>query len=75
MKVLKAICVILSSIFFMALCITPLLYGDIIKDLRFGFFLVILFFLLAAIFYIAFRILKDHEENAHGRQTNERKEK
>jgi hypothetical protein len=74
-KFFKAICVILAFIFFVALCVTPLLYGDLIKDLSFAFFLVILFFVLAGLNYLAYLILKDHEENAHGRQTNERKGK
>lgn len=75
MKALKAICVVLCFIFFSGIWITAMAYGGLIKDLKFAYILVILFFLLTVIFYLAYQIIKDHEKNAQGRQTNGRMKK
>lgn len=64
MKILKAICVILCFLSFNGIWITAMSYGGIITDIRLATIIVILFFLLSLIFYVAYQILKDHEKNA-----------
>ena len=65
MKALKAICVVLCFLSFSGIWIAAMSYGELITSLRVAYILVIIFFLLTVIFYLAYQILKDHEKNAH----------